>query len=57
MSNACHAEREYPQDGGHGKKADGLLCTLNMVTHGAGHKWSDTPSGSAVKLMKFKISG
>ena len=26
MSEACHAEREYPQDGGHGKKADGLYC-------------------------------
>ena len=24
ISDTCHAEREYPQDGGHRKKADGL---------------------------------
>ena len=29
MSDACHAEREYPQDGGRGKKADGLYTKLN----------------------------
>ena len=25
MSKVCHAEREYPQDGGRGKKADSLM--------------------------------
>ena len=24
MSNTCHAEREYPQDGGHRKQVDDL---------------------------------
>ena len=28
MSHACHAEREYPQDGDHGKKADGLCSNI-----------------------------
>ena len=26
ISDACHTEREYPQCGGRGKKADGLYC-------------------------------
>ena len=32
MSNACHAEWEYPQDGGGGaKKADGLYYWMELV--------------------------
>ena len=26
MFDICHAEREYPQDGGCGKKVDSLYC-------------------------------
>ena len=27
MADVCHAEREYPLDGGHGKKAN-TLCNM-----------------------------
>ena len=32
MSDACHTERECPQDGGCGKRADGLYTTQHDLS-------------------------
>ena len=50
MSNACHADREYPQGGGHGKNADGLyLYNSNTLKH------ANTQHSNTEKYHKFEL--
>ena len=58
MSDACHAEQEYPQDGGHGKKADGLYsviqtCSSHRFAIEYWYYWSVTSSNFLFCISAF----